>query len=164
MPPDAPWELQRPAGQHQSSMSRLRFYSPEGPPGLSAFQAQRVGLEGPCRPRQSHPYIPRTDLVVEKTPPPSQVSSGFWATRKGSFPNEKFFWNIRETTPSWKLPADPTLTALHYSGLALFGQKGRGPLRPESPPAVGVDGGARRSPAMTLCLPAALQSTREKGP
>lgn len=56
-------------------------------------QAQRVGLEGPCRPRQSHPYIPGTDLVVEKTSPSSQVPEFPGSQGRDSIPKEKFFWN-----------------------------------------------------------------------
>lgn len=56
-PADALRELQRPAGWHQSSVSRVGFYSPEGPPGLSVFHILWPGPERGAR----GPLLPRTE-------------------------------------------------------------------------------------------------------
>lgn len=70
-------------------------------------QAQRGELEDPCSPGQSQPTPTGRAGGGENRPIFSSFLSLLGHTGGGSLPKEKFFGNIRETPPSWKLPAWP---------------------------------------------------------
>lgn len=74
-PPDAVGELQRLGHtrvRHLGWVSIAQWYPQTSHPILYFDQAQRVELGGSLQ-TQSYPYIPETDLVMEKTPPSSHM-------------------------------------------------------------------------------------------